>query len=61
MQPLSLGVVATSRKPDERRLALHPDHLERIDPDLRARLYLERGYGERFGSTDDTFDLLAAC
>lgn len=52
MQPLSLGVVATSRKPDERRLAIHPDHLQRIDPDLRARMYLETGYGARFGATD---------
>jgi hypothetical protein len=49
MQPLSLGVVATSLKPDERRLASHPDHLERIDPALRERMFLERGYGERFG------------
>ena len=60
MQPLSLGVVATSRKPDERRLALHPDHLERLDPELRARMYLERGYGERFGSTDDQLAGLVA-
>ena len=60
MQPLTLGVVATSRKPDERRLAIHPDHLERIDPELRSRLYLERGYGQRFGATDDELaDLVA--
>ena len=46
---LRLGVMATSRKPDEKRLPLHPSHLERIDADLRANLMLERGYGERFG------------
>ena len=40
-------------KPDERRLAIHPAHLERIDPVLRRRLFLERGYGERFGFSDD--------
>ena len=50
---LSLGVVATSRKPDEHRLALHPGHLERIDPDLRRRIFLEHGYGRRFGVSDE--------
>jgi alanine dehydrogenase len=52
-EQLSLGVVATSRKPDEHRLALHPEHLGRIDADLRRRMFLERGYGERFGVSDD--------
>ena len=52
MDPLTLGVVATSRKPDERRLAIHPAHFERIDPELRRRMSVERGYGERFGVPD---------
>src|SRR6266508_2013840 len=50
---LSLGVMARSRKPDERRLPIHPLHLGRIDPDLREHIYLERGYGERFGVSDE--------
>jgi alanine dehydrogenase len=50
---LSLGVVGTSRKPDERRLPIHPAHVERIDAGLRERIFLERGYGERFGIADD--------
>jgi alanine dehydrogenase len=50
---LSVGVVATSRKPDERRLAIHPAHVERIDEALRARLYLEHGYGEQHDFTDE--------
>ena len=49
---LTLGVVASSRKPDERRLPLHPLHLERIAPELRQRMILEHGYGERFGFSD---------
>lgn len=52
MESLSLGVVATSRKPDEHRRALHPAHLERIDPDLRRRIVLEEGYGKRFDVGD---------
>jgi alanine dehydrogenase len=50
---LRLGVMATSRKPDERRVPIHPTHLERIDEDLRSRMILERGYGEQFGIGDD--------
>jgi alanine dehydrogenase len=49
---LTLGAVATSRKPDERRQAIHPAHLERIDADLRARMFLEHGYGDELGSSD---------
>ena len=33
---LRLGVMATSRKVDERRVPIHPAHFERIDEDLRA-------------------------
>ncbi len=51
---LSLGVVATSRKPAERRLPIHPAHFDRLDPELRGRIFLERGYGERFGVADAT-------
>ncbi len=49
---LHLGVLATSRKPDEHRLPIHPTHLERIDADVRAAMTLERGYGARFGMAD---------
>jgi len=50
---LSLGVLARSQKENERRLAIHPLHLERVDASLRRRIYLERGYGERFGVPDE--------
>ncbi len=52
MGQLSLGVMARSRKENERRLPIHPLHVERIEPDLRARVYLEHGYGEPFGVPD---------
>ncbi len=60
MDNLTAGVVATSRKPDERRLAIHPAHLDRIDAALRERLFLEHGYGERFGLRDDDLSPLVA-
>ena len=56
MSELTLGVVATSRKEHERRLAIHPRHLDRIDPDLRSRTFLERGYGLRHGYGDDELE-----
>src|SRR5829696_5795957 len=53
MEPLTLGLVGTSRKPDEHRVPVHPRHLTRIDGDLRRRIMLEEGYGRRFGAPDD--------
>jgi alanine dehydrogenase len=45
--------MARSLKEHERRLPLHPQHLGRIPADLRERIYLEAGYGDRFGIADD--------
>jgi len=53
---LTLGVLATSRKEHEHRLPIHPRHLERIDADLRSRMFLERGYGLRHGFADDELE-----
>lgn len=60
MTGLTLGVLGASSKPDERRLPLHPAHLERIDPGLRQRITLETGYGRRFGVSDDQLRPLVA-
>jgi len=45
--------MARSFKENERRLPLHPHHLSRIPDDLRESVYLERGYGDRYGMPDD--------
>lgn len=52
MSYLKLGVMATTSKENERRLPLHPTHINRIDPDLREHIYLERGYAKDFGVSD---------
>ncbi len=52
MTLLGLGVIGTSAKENEHRLPLHPDHLTRLDPDLRAAITLEHGYAEKFGAAD---------
>jgi alanine dehydrogenase len=52
VNPLSLGVMARSLKENERRLPIHPRHLDRIPDELRQSVYLEQGYGARFGVSD---------
>ena len=52
MASLTLGVLADSRKTDEFRLPIHPDHFSRIPAELRAQITVESGYGARFGATD---------
>jgi len=57
---LSLGVLATSGKENEFRLPIHPAHFERVDADLRARMLLEEGYGEKYGVSDEHLAALVA-
>jgi alanine dehydrogenase len=45
--------MARSRKENEHRLPIHPLHFDRIAAGLRERIYLEHGYGERFGIPDE--------
>lgn len=52
MNTSKVGVIGTSRKEDERRFPIHPEHLLRIPEDLRHRLIFEKGYGEPFGISD---------
>lgn len=42
-----------SRKENELRLAIHPAHFARIPEELQRRIFLEHGYGLRFGYSDD--------
>ncbi|KAA1373713.1 N(5)-(carboxyethyl)ornithine synthase [Aeromicrobium fastidiosum] len=53
MDLLDLGVIAHTAKENERRLPLHPRHLDRLSDDVRPHVFLEEGYGESFGVTDD--------
>jgi len=51
-QKLSLGILAHSRKANERRLPIRPAHLRRIDHRVRQRMYVEHGYAKRYGVDD---------
>jgi N5-(carboxyethyl)ornithine synthase len=55
MKKLTLGVIGTSRKEDEKRVPIHPDHLIRLPEDIRKQLIFEKGYGAPFGLDDDFF------
>jgi alanine dehydrogenase len=58
MDELTLGLIGSSRKPDEHRLPIHPAHLERIDAVLRSRMFLEHGYASGFGFPDESLSAL---
>ncbi|KGN41177.1 N(5)-(carboxyethyl)ornithine synthase [Knoellia aerolata] len=54
MDPLlTVAVLAHSRKENEHRLPIHPEHLARIDDDLRSQIFVEQGYGVSFGMSDE--------
>jgi len=52
MSKLTIGVVGTSKKKNEQRLPIHPEHFTRIPKHIRQKLIFETGYGHPFGLTD---------
>ena len=57
MNKLTFGVIGTSRKDNERRIPIHPEHLMRLPEQIRRQLIFEEGYGTPFGITDsEMFD-----
>lgn len=52
MSNLKFGVIGTSRKEDERRFPIHPEHLSRIPESIRRQLIFEEGYGAPFEISD---------
>lgn len=52
MDTLRVGVIGTSKKEDERRFPIHPEHLSRIPEALRRQLIFEEEYGAPFGISD---------
>ncbi len=45
--------MGSTLKENEQRLPLHPRHLDRLPDALRPSVFLELGYGERFGLADE--------
>ena len=50
MSLLSVGVFGTSRKKQEKRVPIHPDHFNEIDREIKKHLLFEEGYGLPLGS-----------
>lgn len=53
MTLLKMGVIGTSKKEDERRLPIHPEHLKRLPEFIRRQLVFEKGYGAPFNLDDE--------
>lgn len=53
MTLLKMGVIGTSKKEDERRVPIHPEHLTRLPESIRKQLVFEKGYGKPFNIEDE--------
>ena len=58
MALLKMGVIGTSKKEDERRVPIHPEHLNRLPEHIRKQLIFEKGYGLRFNMEDEEISAL---
>jgi len=59
-QHLTVGVIGKSLKENEKRVAIHPEHVKHIPQRLRKQITFEEGYGLRFGMDDDTLAKLTS-
>ena len=59
MSKYTFGVIGTSKKEDERRIPIHPEHLLRLPEQVRRQLIFEEGYGEPLGIDDSEIAALA--
>jgi len=53
-----MGVIGTSKKEDERRVPIHPEHLNRLPEHIRRQLIFEEGYGKPFNIKDEDISAL---
>jgi N5-(carboxyethyl)ornithine synthase len=59
-QFLTVGVVGKSLKENEKRVAIHPEHIKRIPQRLRKQITFEEGYGLRFDVDNHTLAKLTS-
>jgi len=59
-QLLTVGVIGKSLKENEKRVAIHPEHINRIPQGLRKQITFEEGYGLIFGMDDDSLAKLTS-
>ena len=51
-QLLTVGIIGKSLKKNEKRVAIHPEHIQYIPEKYRTHITFEEGYGLRFGMAD---------
>lgn len=51
---MDIAVIGTSKKENEKRVAIHPDHISQIPLNIRKHLFFEKGYGVPFDMDDET-------
>jgi alanine dehydrogenase len=56
---MRIGVIGSSRKENERRVPIYPEHLEWIDARIRRHLFFQAGYGLPWGLPDEYFVKMA--
>jgi len=49
---LTVGVMGKSLKENEKRVAIHPEHIKLIPLEFRKQITFEKGYGLNFGMSD---------
>ncbi len=59
-QLLTVGVTGKSLKKNEKRVAIHPEHIKNIPERLRKQITFEKGYGLNFGMDDNTLAKLTS-
>ncbi len=57
---LTVGVIGKSLKENEKRVAIHPEHIKRIPKRLRMKITFEAGYGLKFGMDDKAIAALTS-
>lgn len=53
---MDMAVIGYSKKPYEKRVAVHPRQIEQIPREISRRLHFDKGYGERFGVSDEQIE-----
>lgn len=55
---MNIAVIRTSRKENEKRVPIHPEHIKNMPEDIRQHLFFEKGYGIPFGISDEQITAL---
>ncbi len=51
---MDIAVIGTSKKENEKRVPIHPEHIRQISSNIRKHLFFEKGYGIPFNMEDET-------